>query len=238
MGRKTECSSHIYPGLGINYSFLVNFHREQKKYLHCKNSVNKTPYFYNRFMLIAAMLIAIGTTNTAKVQALEEVLKGYSIFENTVQIIPFSVPSGVSDQPLSLQETIEGAKNRAKNSFIGCDSCSYGFGIESGLLEAPGTRTGFLHVSVCSIYNGKDHYVGLSTGFEVPPAILSLVTDKKMDLSQACLETGISTNTSIGSQEGLVGILTNGRVDRKEYSKQAIRSALVQLEYAEWYTQK
>jgi inosine/xanthosine triphosphatase len=181
------------------------------------------------------MKIAIGTKNTAKVQALEETLQGYPIFAKGIQIIPFSVPSEVSNQPLSIEETILGAKNRAKNSFTACDSCSYGFGIESGLIEAPGAKTGFLHVTVCSIYNGTDYYVGLSTGFEVPPSILSLVKDKKMDLCDACLQTGISTNTSIGSQEGLVGILTNGRLDRKTYSKQAITSALVQLEYASWY---
>jgi inosine/xanthosine triphosphatase len=181
------------------------------------------------------MRIAIGTKNSAKVQALEETLKGYPIFENGVQIFPFSVPSEVSNQPLSIEETILGAKNRAKNSFIACDSCSYGFGIESGLIEAPGATTGFLHVTVCSIYNGADYYVGLSTGFEVPPAILSMVKDEKMALCDACLQSKITTNTSIGSQEGLVGILTNGRLDRKTYSKQAITSALVQLEYASWY---
>lgn len=182
------------------------------------------------------MLIAIGTTNTAKVQALEETLKGYPIFADAFKIIPFSVSSEVSNQPLSLEETIQGAKNRAKNCFTACDSCSYGFGIENGFIEAPGAKTGFLHVTVCSVYNGTDYYVGLSTGFEVPPAILSLVKDKKMDLCDACLKSGITTNSSIGSQEGLVGILTNGRVDRKAYSKQAIMSALVQLEYASWYT--
>jgi inosine/xanthosine triphosphatase len=182
------------------------------------------------------MLIAIGSNNIAKVEALEETLKGYSIFKETpAKIVSFSVPSGVSDQPLSMQETIVGAKNRAKNSFEACKDCSYGFGIESGLIDAPGTQTGFFHVSVCAIYNGKDYSIGLSTGFEVPPSILSLVTDQRKDLSEACLQSGISTNVLIGSQEGLVGILTSGRIDRKEYSKQAIKSALIQLEHAAWY---
>ncbi len=180
------------------------------------------------------MLIAIGTKNTAKVQALEEILKDYPHFQD-LQIVPFSVSSEVSEQPLSLEETIQGAKNRAKNGFVACDGCSYGFGIESGLIEAPGAQTGFFNVCVCSIYNGKDFYIGLSTGFEIPPSILSLITEKKMDMSQACLHSGITDNTHIGSQEGLIGILTKGRVDRKEYSKQAMMSALVQLECSHWY---
>ncbi|HEX4839647.1 MAG TPA: DUF84 family protein, partial [Rhabdochlamydiaceae bacterium] len=119
------------------------------------------------------MAIAIGTTNQAKIQALEEILQDYSFFD-TKKVIAVSADSGVSNQPLSLQETIQGAKNRAEKAAFSCDA-TYGFGIESGLMEAPGTKTGFLHVSVCAIFDGKSHYVGLSTGFEVPPAILSLV---------------------------------------------------------------
>ena len=182
------------------------------------------------------MIVAIGTTNTAKIQALEEMLQEYPIFQGQAQLIPFSVPSEVSHQPLTLQETIQGAKNRSRNSFKACTNCSYGVGIESGLIEAPGTKTGFLHITICVFFNGTDYHVGLSTGFELPPMILSLVKDQKMDLTKACLQSGITTNTSIGSQEGLVGILTNGRIDRKAYSKQAIMSALVQLEHAKWFS--
>jgi inosine/xanthosine triphosphatase len=186
-----------------------------------------------KLFYVCLMAIAIGTTNQAKIQALEEVLQEYSFFDSK-KAIAISADSGVSDQPLSLQETIQGAKNRAEKALLSCDA-TYGFGIESGLMEAPGTKTGFLHISVCAIFDGKNHYVGLSTGFEVPPAILSLITDKKLDLADACLQSGITTNTLIGSTEGLVGILTKGRTDRKEYSKQAIKSALVQLEHAKWY---
>jgi inosine/xanthosine triphosphatase len=181
------------------------------------------------------MLVSIGSTNKAKILALEEVLKTYPRFAE-VKIISVSVPSDISDQPLTLSETIEGAKNRAKNSFEACNHCQYGFGIESGIFEAPGTRTGFLHGSICAIYNGADFHIGLSTAFEVPPLILNLMRDQKMDLSQACLSSGISTNVKIGSEEGLIGILTQGRVDRKAYSKQCIIPALVQLEHAEWYS--
>lgn len=55
------------------------------------------------------------------------------------------------------------------------------------LMEAYETSTGFLHISICCIYDGENSYIGLSTGFELPPQILELILDKKMDLSQACL---------------------------------------------------
>jgi inosine/xanthosine triphosphatase len=179
------------------------------------------------------MIIAVGSTNKAKIQAVKEVVLNSAIFSKA-EVVSVSTSSDVPDQPLTLQETIEGAKNRARNAFNNC-KCRCGFGIESGLMEAQDTSTGFLHISVCSIYDGERYYIGLSSGFEIPPKILKLVLDKKMDLAAACLSSGISSNTNIGSTEGLVGVLTKGRIDRKEYSKQCIITAIIQLENADWY---
>ncbi len=180
------------------------------------------------------MLITVGSTNEAKVQAVKELLIESPTFSHS-QVQAVSTSSGVSNQPLSLQETTQGAKNRAKNAFSSL-ACNYGVGIESGLMEAHNTQTGFLHVCICSIFDGERFYTGLSTGFELPHKILRLIIDEKMDLTQACLHSGISANKNLGSQEGMIGILTKGRIDRKEYSKQCVIAALLQLENAPWYT--
>lgn len=182
------------------------------------------------------MKIAVGSTNEAKVLAVKEVLMDSARFAKC-EVIQFEVSSDVSDQPISLQETIQGAETRAKHAFNLCD-CIYSFGIESGLMEASGTSSGYLHVSVCCIYDGVNTYTGLSTGFEIPQKLLELILNKKMDLTQACLHSGLSSNTKIGSTEGLVGVLTKGKVDRKEYSKQCVSSAMIQLENKEWYQPK
>lgn len=182
------------------------------------------------------MLIAIGTKNQAKIQALQETLEEIRCFDS-FEILSFSVSSGVSDQPLSLEETITGAKNRARASFLLPDSAPhYGFGIESGLIQAPGTRTGFLNLCVCCIYNGKNYNTGFSTGFEVPFPILQRVIEEKLDLSQACIASGISANKKLGEEEGLIGILTKGKINRQEYTKQCIHTALVQIVNHSWYT--
>lgn len=183
------------------------------------------------------MIIAVGSTNEAKVFAVKEIV-GSSPFFARVQVASIATNSDVSDQPLSLQETIQGAKNRAKSAFKKCEACSYSFGIESGLMKTSDVSTGFLHISVCCIYDGENYYTGLSTGFELPPQILELILTKKMDLGQACLYAGVSNNEKIGSTEGFIGVLTKGKVDRKEYSKQCITTAILQLENAEWYVRK
>ena len=180
------------------------------------------------------MIIAVGTTNIVKLQAVEEVVKSYLLLANA-KVHSFSVPSEISEQPLSLEEIISGAKNRAKNAFAACGSCNYSFGIESGLFEAIGTQTGYLEACICCIYDGVNSHIGMSCGFEIPPHILTLVVDKKRDLAAACYESGVTTNSKLGSAEGLIGILSKGRIDRKEYTKQCITTALLQLENALWY---
>ncbi len=181
------------------------------------------------------MFIAIGTKNKAKIQALQQALEEIQCFDD-FEILSFSVSSGVADQPLSLEETILGAKNRARASFLQSPSApKHGFGIESGLIEAPGTRTGFLNICVCCAYNGQEYYTGFSTGFEVPFPILRRVVEDKLDLSQACIASGISSNEKIGEEEGLVGILTRGKVNRLEYTKESIHAALVQVVNHAWY---
>ena len=180
------------------------------------------------------MIIAVGSTNVIKVQAVVEVIKNYPQLANA-SVQSFAVSSEVSEQPLSLEEIITGAKNRARNAYAACDQCDYSFGLESGLFEANGTATGFLESCICAIYDGTNYYTGLSCGFEVPLQILKKVLDEGKDLSEACFDSRITTNASLGAAEGLIGLLTKGRVNRKEYTKQCITTALIQLENASWY---
>jgi len=182
------------------------------------------------------MIIAIGSTNKIKVEALQETILDYPKLAHAT-VHPCSVPSEISEQPLSLEEIILGAKNRAKNAFESLEDSKYGFGIESGLFEAKGTQTGYLEACICCIYDGVNHHIGLSCGFEIPPHILDFVINKNRDLSQACYDAGVTSNSKLGSAEGLIGILTNGRVNRKEYTKQCITTAVVQLENFSWYPQ-
>jgi inosine/xanthosine triphosphatase len=181
------------------------------------------------------MIITVGSINPVKVKAVEEVIKKYARIADA-QVLSFSVPSQVSEQPLSLKEIIQGAKNRARNAFNTPLLCNYGFGIESGLFEVPESRTGYLESCVCCIYDGVNYYIGLSCGFEIPPRILDLILNKGITLSVACYESGITNSENLGSEQGLIGILTEGKINRKEYTKQSIITALIQIQNSDWYT--
>ena len=170
--------------------------------------------------------IYIGSTNKVKVDAVREIIEDYPHL-NGAEIYPFDVASGVADQPKSLDETIQGAMNRAKAAF---EDCTYSIGLESGLMAVPNTRSGFMDVCVCAIYDGAEYHLGLSSGWEAPKQVMHYMLTEGLNMNDAAHKAGLTKNPNIGSAEGLVGLVTKGRLDRKAYTKEAIRTALIHLE--------
>ncbi len=169
--------------------------------------------------------INIGSTNRAKVEALQEILLEYPHLNNSI-IQTLNVSSDIADQPKSLEETMQGAMNRAKNAF---KDCRYSFGIESGLMAVPKIKTGFMDVCVCAIFDGEEYYFGLSSAWEVPQKVVEHINNG-MNMTDASVKAGFSDNANLGAAEGLIGIMTKGRLTRKGYTKEAIRTALIHLE--------
>lgn len=172
------------------------------------------------------MKIHIGTENPSKIGALTEVLQEYHLIADS-EVMGFAVHSGVIDQPLTLDQTMLGAENRAKACYT--PNCLFSVGIESGFLEAPRARGGLMEVTVCAIYDGHNLHHGFSSSFNCPERIMKHILDGK-DLNDAAYLAGYTTNPEIGKSEGIVGVLTKGRVTRKEYTMQALRMALIHVE--------
>ncbi len=180
------------------------------------------------------MKIIVGTKNQSKVDAVTETLREYEMFSGA-ELNFVSVESGVSDQPKTFEESVRGAKNRAQNAFSSKSGCDYSIGIESGLFEIPLSDGTLADLCVCVIFNGEDFSYGFSCGFELPNNISDLMVNDDLDMTQASNEAGLSKNPKLGAAEGLIGILTKGRIKRKDYTKQAIMTALIKLENKEIY---
>jgi len=173
------------------------------------------------------MRVAVGTQNKAKIEAVKEILKDYSHLKDA-DVFGVDVQSEVSSQPLSLDETVSGAMNRASNAF---HNCNYAIGIESGLMTVSAAKSGYMDVCACAIFDGNEYHIGLSSAWEFPDiSIMKLMTEEKMEMKEAVQKAGLTQNTNIGSEEGAIGILTKGRLDRKEYAKQALRMALIHID--------
>lgn len=171
------------------------------------------------------MIINIGSKNPNKFNAVKEAFLLFSIFSNAA-FESVTADSKVSDQPIGFEETITGAKNRAHNAFNHCD---FSVGLESGLIPVPLTRTGYMNLSVCIIYNGNDYFTGTGPAFELPETITRLVVDDHLELDDAILQSGFTENPRIGYSEGIIGILTQGVVTRKDYMVPAVTMAMAQL---------
>lgn len=169
----------------------------------------------------------MGSANKAKVASVAEMLKDYPHLSEA-KVEGIKTDSGVSDQPLSLDETITGAMNRARRAFVDCE---YSVGLESGLMAVVQAKSGYLDVCVAVIYDGSEFHLGISSAWEFKDKnIIDSMIHEGLDMSQAILKAGMTRNEHIGSEEGAIGIVTKGRIDRKAYTKQALQMALIHLE--------
>lgn len=172
------------------------------------------------------MRINVGSKNNIKIIAVRETISDYDSL-STAKVLGLNVSSEISKQPKSLDETILGSINRARNAFQDCD---LSFGLEDGLMKVPYSNSDYMNICACVIYDGQNNHLGLSPAFEYSQDVTKLVINEGLDINQAFYRVGLTTNKKIGSAEGTIGFLTNGRLIRKEYTKQAIMMALIHLE--------
>lgn len=170
--------------------------------------------------------IAIASKNKMKLDAVSMALEDFGMLGG-VEIISRDVPSEVSDQPKSIEEIVRGARNRARNAFGDCDAS---VGLEAGLMAVPYTSTGYMDVVACAIFDGKEYHIGLSSAFEFPKEVIRLVFEEGIDPSQAANKMGLVNNEKINSEGGIVSIMSKGRLLRSQYTKEAVRMALIHLE--------
>lgn len=179
------------------------------------------------------MKVNIGSKNQTKIQAVCDAIKLYPNLFSDPQVIGIEVNVPLFGHPRGIKETVEGAVERAKKAFSDCD---YSFGLEGGLMEVPYSKTGFMEVGACAIYDGKNFHLGLSPSYEWPKEVTKLILSGKADASQAFKQLGYTHHEKLGAIEGgIIGFLTNGRLTREDFTKYSIIMALIHLEKPEFF---
>lgn len=171
------------------------------------------------------MLINVGSLNPVKLGAIRDVM---IVRFPDARFAPVAVDSGVSVQPIGLDETLRGARNRALAAFVH-GSCDLAVALESGLIPVPQTRTGYMNLTACAIHDGLEMYVGLGPAFELPDEVTRLVVDEGLELDPAVRRAGLTDNARIGYAQGIIGVLSQGRVTRQDYSRPAVSMAMVRM---------
>jgi inosine/xanthosine triphosphatase len=163
--------------------------------------------------------VAVGSTNPVKVGAVQS---AFAMVwpASGVACIACDVPSGVSEQPMSDRETIQGARTRATSARDLTDA-EFGAGIESGLTEIEGAwyATGWVAV----VDRAGTEGLACTMLRPVPHASLALV-QQGMELGHANDRVFGATNSK--QETGLIGLLTNNLLTREGVFRDGVIAAL------------
>ena len=107
--------------------------------------------------------ILLGTTSDAKLNIIKDIVK------DSYNVVPVDVDSGISDQPLDEETTIQGAINRAKQATLETHDYEFSIGLEGGLSKINGI---YCLVCVSAIVDKKDNvYIGVSNKLPLPKEV-------------------------------------------------------------------
>lgn len=140
-----------------------------------------------------------------------------------------SVPSGVSNQPGSNSEALQGAANRADNARKEHPGADYWVGIEGGTEDLQEELTAFAWVVIRSPESlGKSR-----TGtFVLPGAVAELVRNG-MELGEA--DDLVFDENNSKQKNGAVGLLTGNAIDRTSFYTEAVILALIPFKHPNLY---
>ncbi|MFB1051843.1 DUF84 family protein [Paraliobacillus sp. JSM ZJ581] len=149
------------------------------------------------------MEIVIGSHNPTKIEAVK------AVFQDA-NVIAMDVLSGVSAQPFSDEETLLGAKNRAKHA-IAYENASLGIGLEGGV-------TGYnnqLFLCNWGALVDKTGEIYVASGARIPlPEEVSIYLNKGYELG--LVMEHYARKKDVSKKEGAIGIFTNQYISRKD----------------------
>ncbi|WIV68271.1 inosine/xanthosine triphosphatase [Natrialbaceae archaeon AArc-T1-2] len=172
------------------------------------------------------MELAVGSTNPTKADATARALERY---EPTVTAV--DVDSGVSDQPRSIAETIEGAETRARRALEAVDTVpasdgragpgvgAFGVGLEGGVAHLESTPGLFL-IMWAAVTDGDRIERASGPSLRLPDRVAARI-DGGEELGPVMADVFGADRTD----EGAIGALTGGLVDRTRALEVAVASA-------------
>ncbi len=143
-----------------------------------------------------------------------------------------SVSSGVSDQPMSSAETLQGAMNRVHAARPFAVDSEVIVGIEGGIEILEGEMHAFAWVVIQS---GSQISKSRTGTFILPPKVAGLV-QQGIELGEA--DDIVFGRSNSKQENGAIGLLTDNVIDRTTYYQHAVILALVQLKHPELYPEQ
>ncbi len=176
------------------------------------------------------MYFFVGSENPVKISAVQ--VAAGSVWPD-LMVVGVGVPSGVSAQPRSDEETKQGAQTRAQKALVegrrraglSDQDQALGLGLEGGVFTIEGELWSTVWVVVTE--NGKDFYAANGARFKLPDSIAApILAGEEM----GPVVGKLLSNPEVKRQQGMIGVVTDNFVDRSEEY-----AALAKLAIGLWY---
>ncbi|HMS23180.1 MAG TPA: inosine/xanthosine triphosphatase [Candidatus Saccharibacteria bacterium] len=150
------------------------------------------------------IIIAVGTLREVKLEAVRQAAE--SIFTRETSIIGVQVESGINDQPMSQEEMLLGATNRADISLARCLDAQYGVGLEGGLSNLGGHTMD----SGIVVVKNRDGLEGVveTLRMQIGHKVLDLINEG-LELSDAVTQLTVH---DVSSNRDAFSALSDGRI--------------------------
>lgn len=176
------------------------------------------------------MKIIVASQNPVKINAARRGFEQMFPHEQVVDVEGVSVPSGVRDQPLTFEETLEGARNRVDAAQAAYPAADYWVGLEGGV-DLHGS-----HMAVSGWVVARDRAglegKSMTNTVYLPPKVAELVAGG-MELGEA--DDIVFGTTNSKQSNGAVGILTGDVLKREEGFMMGVVGALIPHRNPELY---
>ncbi len=185
------------------------------------------------------MRVLIASMRAPKVNGVQKAFRKLSRIAPFDELVfePMSVESGVQATPLSIDELMTGARQRAETAFArgGVKNSGYvlAVGAEGGVYLSHG-RT-FLQSWAC-IFDGEKISFGSSGSIEIPRALSDAVVRGGEDLGHVI--DAFAEKKNVRSNQGTWGILTDDLVTREDSFELATLNALAPFFNKKMYERK
>lgn len=150
--------------------------------------------------------------------------------EEKFEVVDISVPSDVKDQPMTYEETLKGAINRAQNAQKEIPEADFWVGMEGGIEETNEKMETAAFIVVID-KNGKMESA-YTTGIRLSPPVIKLIKEG-YELGKA--DDIIFAKENSGKDLGVAGTLTDGLWMRTDYYLSAMYAALIPFKNHKYY---
>jgi inosine/xanthosine triphosphatase len=165
------------------------------------------------------VIVAVASRNPNKLRAVE---KAYMLFGIPASVVAAAKPAALPPQPIGLDAVVEGAVKRAEAALQAVAEAEHGVGIEAGAVAAAGRH---LDITVAAVADRTGEVtLGFGPAFQIPAVFLGEVL---RGVELGVLAEQHFRRGAVGYREGIIGLLTRGRVTRLDLNLAAVAMALV-----------